>query len=214
MATDPTLVNNVIDHYTPKLAEALKSGNDISPVLRGIQIDSWLAGLQNSANKSATVAKALPSAGLDLGAPDDAEVGWATTADIPGDILPSALAIRLSDIPDYAATLLSSDEDPDVQADTTTRTFAHVGAENAAQAAYSAAGIDQWNVELDGDNPCPLCEEAESEGPYDVGDGPDSPFTPSASASPHPWTVPPNPVHGTGSTTGEPLCQRSTTPTT
>ena len=62
------------------------------------------------------------------------------------------------------------------QASIAIRTAANWIAEKAAQSAYAAGGVDEWNVELDGDNPCPMCEDAAANGPYRTDEGPELPI--------------------------------------
>jgi len=170
----------VTEHYKPKLVAALQTNDakQIYPVLRATVIAAWLAAVHKAASKAPAIATAVQTNGLDLAVPPQTPIDWAESADIPGDALPSGLAIQLAAMADYAENLASgdSDLDPDDQADQIIRTTANEMAETAAQAAYAAGGVDQWNVELDGPNPCVACQEAADNGPYDTGDGPDLPI--------------------------------------
>ncbi len=168
----------VTAHYTPKMAAAIKSGSatTVGSVLRNATVAAWLVGVKVASAKAGSIAEGVASSGLDLSAPADAPVDWAETMNFASDALPSALAMRLSDLDSYATNILGTSVDPDDQAAATIASSANEAAEDAAQAAYQAGGIDQWNVQLDSADPCQDCEDAEAGGPYDVGDGPDLPI--------------------------------------
>lgn len=178
MATNPTAP--VVAHYKSDLAKGLDASDKtaISVALRNMTVAAWLASVTKASSKAESIATGVQAKGLNLGAPADAGPAWAATADIPSDALPDDLAIRLSDLDDYAQNLADgeSDLDPEDQADLIARSSTLLIAGLASQAAFRAGGVDQWNLELDGPDPCPECEEAEANGPYDVGDGPDLPI--------------------------------------
>ena len=170
----------VIEHYAPQLSAAIQAKDkaQIATILRNLTVAAWLAGIKKAQSHSAAIADGVQSQNLAFGAPTDAPTNWGDDQNIPGDDLPSDLAIRLSDVDDYADNIVNddSDQDPDDQAQQISTTQAATLAALAASAAFLAGGVSQWNLQLDSPQACQACQDAADDGPYDVGSGPDLPI--------------------------------------
>ena len=163
----------VATYYRPKLVAAYAAGRaHIATVLRRLYTDAWVAGVV--AAVAGPGGDALAATAPDLDAGDDWAVGWAETASLEDDAVPTGLQALLAQVETTAANIVAFQSqdgapDPDTQAEQMADTCAATGCEAGAQGSYTAAGIDEFNVVLD-DGACEVCQDKQDGGPYDVGD--------------------------------------------
>jgi hypothetical protein len=159
--TSKTRFAAVSAYYASKLAAAATAAEH-HQVLMDLTVDAWIAGALAAGKLSPTIASALTD-DLALGADLDTwQPGWAESADLPDD-LPQALT-DLLDSTDNAG-MPDSDDLADSQADT----CAAYACDDGAQAAYAAAGVDQWNSVPDA-SACQICMDKADSNPFDSGD--------------------------------------------
>ena len=156
----PGRATAVANYYRPKMVAAYTTGTPtaIAAVLPPLWTDGYYAGVDSA----------------DGDTPDDWSPGWAETNQAPDDAS-STLLDKLAAVGAAAAGIsafLSSPDnnnDPADLGDQATDTEAASSAEDGAQDTYASNGVSQWNIELD-DGACEKCQDAEADGPYDVGD--------------------------------------------
>lgn len=152
----------VAAYYASKLANASTTAQH-QETLKNLTVDAWLAGVFG-AGKALTVISDALTDDQTLGATDWVP-GWAEGADLPDD-LPADLQALLDSIDN--AQNPENEDDAAAQADTASA----YAADDGAQAAYSAGGVEQWNSVADA-GACEFCLSKEDGSPYSLDeDGP------------------------------------------